>query len=220
VTTVQANFASHTAVAATHAQNTANDAAAQTASTLGRAAGHGAGADNAAPASSAATSTQPVVNSAKLTQAMGQSEMRVGMRSNEFGNISINTSTVKDGISAQISVDHSELAKTLAAHLPEMQARLGSSQQMDVRIDMNGERTGHGTGTAAGGSNGSNGANGANGSNGSGGSGDDARGSRRQTSGNSSSQSGSGYSGGSLQPVAATAVTGDGRYNSRLDVRV
>jgi flagellar hook-length control protein FliK len=142
---------------------------------------------------------------------MGQSEMHVGMRSNEFGNISISTSAVKDGVSAQISVDHSELAKSLAAHLPEMQARLGGNQQMDVRIDVNGQRAGQGTGTAAGGSNGSNGANG---------SADDARGSRRQTGNTTSSQSGNGYSAGSFQPVAAAAATGDGRYNSRLDIRI
>jgi len=185
--------------------NTANDTPAQTVSTAARAAGHNAVADGVASTPNSATAAQPVVNSARLTQAMGQSEMRVGMRSNEFGNISINTSTVKEGISAQISVDHSELAKTLAAHLPEMQARLGTNQQMDVRIDMNGERAGQGTG---GGSNSTNGSS------------DDARGSRRQASSNPSSQSGGGFSGSSFQPAAAAVATSDGRYNSRLDVRV
>jgi hypothetical protein len=203
---VQANFASHAAVATAHAANTSDNTPAQAASTSARAAAHsGAGPDNAAPASASATTAQPVVNTAKLIQNIGQSEMHVGMRSTEFGSISINTSAAKDGISAQISVDHSELAKSLAAHLPEMQARLGSNQQMDVRIDMNGERAGQGAGTAGNGSNGST---------------DDARGSRRHAGNSTSSQSGSGYSEGSFQPVAAAGATGDGRYNSRLDIRV
>jgi hypothetical protein len=206
----QANFAGHAAAATSaHAVNTTTDTTPQAASTPDRAAGHAAaGTENAAPASTSATASQPVVNTAKLIQNMGQSEMHVGMRSNEFGNISISTSAVKDGVSAQISVDHSELAKSLAAHLPEMQARLGGNQQMDVRIDVNGQRTSHGTGTPASGSNGSNG------------SADDARGSRRQTGNTTSSQSGNGYSAGSFQPVAAAAATGDGRYNSRLDIRI
>ena len=97
----------------------------------------------------------PAINTAKLIQSMGQSEMRVGMRSNDFGNISISTSATRDLISAQISLDHGELARTLAAHLPEMQARLGGNQAMDVRIDMNGQRAEQSAGTSAGMSNGS-----------------------------------------------------------------
>jgi hypothetical protein len=76
--------------------------------------------------------------------------MRVGMRSNEFGNISINTSATRDLISAQISLDHGELAKTLATHLPEMAARLGGNQAVEVRIDMNGQAAGQGAGTSPG----------------------------------------------------------------------
>jgi len=203
----QANFAGHAAAAAVaHTVSAATDTTSQSASTPARADGHAAmGTENAAQASVPATASQPVVNTAKLIQNVGQSEMHVGMRSNEFGNISISTSAVKDGVSAQISVDHSELAKSLAAHLPEMQARLGSNQQMDVRIDVNGQRAGQGTASNTGGSNNSS---------------DDARGYRRQTANTTSSQSGNGYSTGTFQPVAAAASTGDGRYNSRLDIRI
>jgi hypothetical protein len=83
-------------------------------------------------------------------QTVGQSEMRVGMRSSDFGNISISTSATRDAISAQISLDHGELARALAAHVPEMQARLGGNQAMDVRIDMNGQATGQGSTTSSG----------------------------------------------------------------------
>jgi hypothetical protein len=90
----------------------------------------------------------PAINTARLIQSMGQTEMRVGMRSNEFGNISINTSATRDLISAQISLDHSELAKTLVSHVPEIQARLGGTQAADVRIDTNGQAAGQNAGSA------------------------------------------------------------------------
>ncbi|MDR3736128.1 MAG: hypothetical protein P4L10_11395 [Acidobacteriaceae bacterium] len=81
----------------------------------------------------------PVINAAKLIQSIGQSEMRVGMRSAEFGAISIHTLATRDELSAQISLDHADLAKAITAHLPEMQARLGANQTMDVRIHDSGQ---------------------------------------------------------------------------------
>ena len=96
------------------------------------------------PDSSAAASEAPasalasaVVNSAKLLQSIGQSEMRVGMRTADFGDISIRTSSTRDSISAQISLGHDDLAKTLTAHMPEMQTRLASGEVVDVHIQNN-----------------------------------------------------------------------------------
>jgi hypothetical protein len=109
----------------------------------------------AAPASIAVPQELPAINTAKLIQSVGQSAMRVGMRSDDFGNISISTSATRDLISAQISLDHGELARTLATHLPEMQARFGGNHAMDVRIDMNGQSATQSAGTSAGMSNGS-----------------------------------------------------------------
>jgi hypothetical protein len=145
----------------------------------------------------------PAINTAKLIQSMGQSEMRVGMRSNEFGNISISTSATRDLISAQISLDHSGLARTLAAHLPEMQARLGSDQAITVRIDMTGEAAGQGSGTSGDRPNGS---------------ADESRGSH-QEGGNSNY---SGYSSREphASPAAATITTNSNGFNARLDIRV
>lgn len=74
------------------------------------------------------------VKSARLIQRMGEAEIRVGMRSSDFGDVSISTAVGRNSISAQISLDHADLAKAIAAHLPEVQARLGSSQSVDVRI--------------------------------------------------------------------------------------
>lgn len=89
------------------------------------------------PASSEHLST--VVNSAKLIQSIGQSEMRVGMRTAEFGDISIRTSSGRDSISAQISLGHEDLAKALTAHMPEMQTRLTTGEVVDVHIQNEGQ---------------------------------------------------------------------------------
>lgn len=159
--------------------------------------------------SAAASQPLPVINSARLIQSMGQTEMRVGMRSSEFGSISISTSATRDLISAQISVDHGELAKTLAAHLPEMQARLGSNQAMDVRIDMNGTATGTGTGQGAGTF-----------SNMQNSSSDNSQGNRQQGGNTASSDSGGGTFEREFLPAVAAPITGDSMLSSRLDIRV
>jgi hypothetical protein len=151
--------------------------------------------------STALPQTTSVINTAKLIQTMGQSEMRVGMRSNEFGNISISTTSTNDVITTQISLDHGELAKTLTAQLPEMQARLGSNQAMEVRIDMNSNNTADTSGNMANGSY------------------DQSRG-RQQSAYTASSYAGNSIVESQLSPVVATATTGYGNLNSHLDIRV
>ncbi len=148
----------------------------------------------------------PVINTAKLIQSMGQSEMRVGMRSTDFGNISISTSATRDLISAQISLDHGELARTLATHLPEMQAKFGGDQAMNVRIDMNGQQpTGQGAGTSAGMSNGS---------------ADQSRGDRQQRGSGTSRQSGDVFAGQLNSISTAVLPSAESRLDLRLDIRV
>jgi hypothetical protein len=143
------------------------------------------------------------INTAKLIQNIGQSEMRVGMRSTEFGNISISTSATRDLISAQISLDHSELAKVLAAHLPEMQARLGGNQPVDVRIDMNGEQSRHGSSAFGDSSDGS---------------ADASRGGRHEGASTASYNSGTEANGQQFSPAAAVTAM-EGGSNSHLDIR-
>ena len=199
----QINFANHTIVALDHAQGAGLAAPPQAAPTLAGANGHTAKTpDIAASATLALPQAVPIINTAKLIQSMGQSEMRVGMRSDDFGNISISTSATRDSISAQISLDHGELARTLALHLPEMQARLGGNQAMDVRIDTNGLATGQSTGTSPGMSNGPH---------------DGSRGDRQQKGSASSSQSVSGFAG-QGRAIAAAGLP-PGEADARLDIR-
>jgi hypothetical protein len=199
----QINLANHTIVATDQAQNAGVAAPLQAAPTSAGLAGHTASIpETAAPAAIALPQAVPVINTAKLIQSMGQSEMRVGMRSNDFGSISISTSATRDLISAQISVDHGELARTIATHLPEMQARLGGNQAMDVRVDMNGQATGQGTQTSPGMSNGS---------------ADGSRGDRQQKSSAGSSQPADGFAG--QRSSIAVAGLPSGEADARLDIR-
>jgi len=118
---------------------------ADAAGTLSAAAVHASGVAAPNPQTAAtptATAAQhlppPAINTARLVQSIGQTEMRVGMRTEEFGNISIRTSATRDLISTQISVDHSELASALSTHIPEMQSRLGGSQPFSMQVDLTG----------------------------------------------------------------------------------
>jgi len=200
------NVANHAAAVVATAQAIPNTSTTQNPATSTGVTAHATKTtDNAAPASTAAPQALPVINTAKLIQSMGQSEMRVGMRSTEFGNISISTSATKDSISAQISLDHGELARTLATHLPEIQASMGGNRQMDVRIDMSGAGAGQ-TGTFSGVSNGS---------------ADQSRGGRQQAGNHAdSSNSGNGLAVQQLSPAVSAMATSESGFNARLDIRI
>ena len=88
------------------------------------------------PASGAELSAMPALNSAQLIQSMHHSEMRLGMQSAEFGNISINTSLNHSALSAQISIDHSELGRALAVHLPAIEEKLGAAYGVQARVEV------------------------------------------------------------------------------------
>jgi hypothetical protein len=203
---IQVTYASHAAIATVQAQSTAS--ASLTPSSSQHAGVNSSAATaplTAASASDVSPQTSSVINTAKLIHSMGQSEMRVGMRSDEFGNISISTTASKDVITAQISLDHGELAKTLAAQLPEMQTRLGSGQTLNVHIDMNGTGTGQGADTSGNMGNGTY---------------DQSRGGGQQSTYAASSYASNSTVESQLSPVIATATTGYGSVNSRLDIRI
>jgi hypothetical protein len=202
----QTNLATNSVVAILPAQNASTLSLVQSAPLhTGVTASVAKNSDAAAFASPTVTQASPVINTAKLIQSMGQSEMRVGMRSSEFGNISISTTVNKDTVLARISLDHGDLAKALAAQLPEMQARLGGNRPMDVRIDMSGTATGQGTGTSG---------------NMSGGTSDQSSAGKQQSVYPASSYSDNRAVERQLYPVAAAAAAGSGSLNARLDIRV
>lgn len=77
------------------------------------------------------------ISAARLIQNMSGTEMRVGMHSSEFGEISIRTSVSQQQMQTQISVDHNELGNALSAHIPSMQAKMGSDYGLHATIEVN-----------------------------------------------------------------------------------
>ncbi len=76
---------------------------------------------------------------AKLVQGMSQSEFRVGMQSPEFGNIDIRTSVTRHLFSAQISVEHGDMAKSLATELPALYSKLADQHVPVANIVIQGQ---------------------------------------------------------------------------------
>lgn len=79
------------------------------------------------------------INTAKLMQSVNESGMRIGVQSADYGNIAIHTLMDKGGITSQISVEHADLAKVIAAGLPELRSALGGHDQLEVKVAMHGQ---------------------------------------------------------------------------------
>jgi hypothetical protein len=77
------------------------------------------------------------INAAKLIQTMGETEMRVGMHTADFGNISIRTSVSQQQMLTQISLDHSDLSQAISAHISSVQAKLGNDYGLQALIQVN-----------------------------------------------------------------------------------
>ena len=69
-------------------------------------------------------------------QSISGSEMHMGMRSAEFGDISIRTTVSQQLMTAQISVDHGDLGKAISAHLPAMQEKLGGELGIRASVEV------------------------------------------------------------------------------------
>lgn len=93
------------------------------------------------PESSAAYT--PLVNSAKLVERMGESELRVGIRAGEFGSVDIRTSMVRNQFTAEISVERSELGRAMAAELPSLHDRLAEQRVSVANIAVQNSASGH-----------------------------------------------------------------------------
>jgi hypothetical protein len=90
--------------------------------------------DEALPTSSPATT-------AKLVQGISQSEFRVGMQTQEFGHIDIRTSVARHVFSAQISVEHNDIAKSMTADLPALYHKLADQQVSVASIVIQGQQS-------------------------------------------------------------------------------
>jgi hypothetical protein len=91
------------------------------------------GPDEAVPT----TASSPIT--AKFVAGMSQSEFRVGMQTQEFGNIDIRTSVARHMFSAQISVEHSDMAKSLTTDLPILYSKLADQHVPVANIVIQGQ---------------------------------------------------------------------------------
>ena len=121
------------------APSTSHDAGPAHGSSSGTAEGKSSAASEnlpSEPLNPAGTAGAPGINSARLIQSMNETEMRVGMRSTEFGDISIRTMVTQQQVQAQISVDHSELSNVLSAHIPAIQAKFGNELGLHATVEV------------------------------------------------------------------------------------
>ncbi len=81
------------------------------------------------------------INAAKLIQNLGQTEMHVGMHSEEFGDISIRTAISQQEMVTQISLNHSDLSQAIATHVSNMQTKLGEEYGLHASILVNNQGT-------------------------------------------------------------------------------
>jgi hypothetical protein len=77
------------------------------------------------------------INTARLIQSISETEMRVGMHSSEFGEISIRTTVSQQQMLTQISLDHTELSQAISAHVSAAQAKLGDEHGLHALIEIN-----------------------------------------------------------------------------------
>jgi hypothetical protein len=77
------------------------------------------------------------LNTAQLIQSVNQTEMRVGMHTNEFGSISIHTTVSQQQMITQISLENTDLSHAIAAHAASVQAKLSDEHGIHSVIEVN-----------------------------------------------------------------------------------
>jgi hypothetical protein len=95
-----------------------------------------AAVSSGAASASGEAQAMPPIHTASVLESMQGSEMRVGMRSAEFGNVSVSTSVNRESIAAQISFEHMDLGKALTAHLPSIEAKLSSDYGVHAKVEV------------------------------------------------------------------------------------
>jgi len=69
-----------------------------------------------------------LVNSAKLIERIGHTEMRVGIQTAELGSVDIRTALSKHQFTAEISVERGDLGRALTSDLPALHSRLSEQR--------------------------------------------------------------------------------------------
>jgi flagellar hook-length control protein FliK len=73
-----------------------------------------------------------VVQSARVLERMGQTEMRVGVNTASFGNVELHATVNQDQVGASVATSHLELHAALLAEMPSLQRAM---EQHHLRLD-------------------------------------------------------------------------------------
>jgi flagellar hook-length control protein FliK len=110
-------------------------------------------------ASSAAQTPQAapaVIQSARVLERMGQSEIRVGLNSDGFGSIELHARVSQDQVGASIATSHTELRAAMMAEMPSLKQAIAQHQlrldgfNLDARTGAQTGDTGHNGGNPSG----------------------------------------------------------------------
>ena len=111
--------------------NASSKSADPTPKNLGQASG---AADVETPAEAPGSHISSPLETAKLMERAGKTELRVGIQAGEFGSVDIRTSMARGQFSAEISVERDELGRAMTAELPALQNRFAEQHLPPANI--------------------------------------------------------------------------------------
>ncbi len=107
--------------------------------------------DAAAPRIEENTVPAPiVVQSARVLERMGQTEMRVGVNTASFGNVELRTTLNQDQVGASIATSHMELHAAMMAEMPSLERAMAQHHLRLDSLDLNARGGAHDSGSSAG----------------------------------------------------------------------
>jgi flagellar hook-length control protein FliK len=115
---------------------------------------HGTGNNGNPPQADAGNIPQPadraapvLVQSARILERMGQTEMRVGVNTADFGNLELRASVSQNQVGASIATAHGELRAAMLAEMPSLERSMEHHQlrleHLDLGAHNGGANSGH-----------------------------------------------------------------------------
>ncbi len=95
-----------------------------------------------------APSELPSVTNARLMQSLSRSEMQINVHSQEFGRVSIQTAYGREAISAQITLENSQLGSALSTHVPVMEQKLSQDHGLRASVTIDTQTRGDAGGSS------------------------------------------------------------------------
>jgi hypothetical protein len=84
--------------------------------------------DNSLPQTESGSAFNPSLQSGRILERMGQSEMHVGVRTADFGTIEVHASLNQDRVGASVATTHPDLRTAMEAELPSLQQAIARHQ--------------------------------------------------------------------------------------------